>query len=312
MARNDIAKKLLSEGSVSNILLSLQDEDSTIPLMRELALFIKRHRIPLTDLLVRLPFTEEIRKKSVQPAIIAAFIGNLYKEIGKKGLSPDEVHETIIGVSQFAQDRDIPLHRIKTEVSNKYSEFESVKSKIEMEQIILTGDIMMTDDALVNEGITRDELEKFTKWRDSFEQGLGLSFERGSLIWNLILNKDNGAVPGFLPAKVGGSHRIRRKRRRSGSDSNNTNEGIEDHETGEFKCITSSSEDSQLESGEQAEFKSRLPRQGINGGNGMLSIWNKLLIRGTELTKNRKNSPLFNQEQEVVPLSKAQTEGYLD
>lgn len=74
--------------------------------------------------------------------------------------------------------------------------------------------------------------------------------------WNLILNKDNGAVPGLLPAKVGGSHRIRRKRRRSGSDSNNTNEGIEDRETGEFKCITSSSEDSQLESGEQAEFKS--------------------------------------------------------
>lgn len=28
--------------------------------------------------------------------------------IGKKGLSPDEIHETIIGVSQFAQDRDIP------------------------------------------------------------------------------------------------------------------------------------------------------------------------------------------------------------
>ena len=108
ISRNAIAKKLgFSNGTTSAIIKSLEEKDFAIPLMRELALFCRRNNIDLSDLLFKIPLIQWSRRSAVDPVKIASLLADLYKELELKGLTHEQVDNTIIGLSKLAYGKKI-------------------------------------------------------------------------------------------------------------------------------------------------------------------------------------------------------------
>jgi hypothetical protein len=171
MSRNTIAKKLgFSNGKISLIIRSLEDEDFALPLMRELALLCKRNNTDMSDLLFKIPFIQRCNSLGVDPGKIASFFAQLYKEFEMKGLSPDQASDTIIGLSKLAWGKNMPLHQLASEIRGKYDTLEQISSDIANAKDVLSNSIAHANFVLKLNEATLDDLEIFVAYRNIIEQ----------------------------------------------------------------------------------------------------------------------------------------------
>jgi hypothetical protein len=174
ISRNAIAKKLgVSNGTTSAIIKSLEEKDFAIPLMRELALFCRRNNIDLSDLLFKIPFIQESKRLGVEPVKIASLLADMYKEHELKGLTHEQVYDTISGLSKIAYGKKIPLRKLNREIRDKYAKLEQINSDIEYQEQVKLRSIAETNLTLERNDLTMEDIYQFDGLRKKFLQCYG-------------------------------------------------------------------------------------------------------------------------------------------
>ena len=171
ISRNTIAKRLgFSNGKTSAIIKSLEEKDFAIPLMRELALFCKRNNVDMSELLFKIPFIQTCKRLGVDPLKIASLLAVLYEELELKGLTHEQVNNTIVGLSKLAYGKNIPLHQVERGIREKYENLDQLKSEIPDEIVEKYRSIENTKLMLRANEATMEDLRQFIALRNIFQK----------------------------------------------------------------------------------------------------------------------------------------------
>ena len=94
----------------------------------------------------------------------------LYEELELKGLTHEQVNNTIVGLSKVAYGKNIPLHQVERVIREKYENLDQLKSEIADEIVEKYRSIENTKLMLQANETTMEDLRQFIAIRNIFQK----------------------------------------------------------------------------------------------------------------------------------------------
>jgi hypothetical protein len=106
----------------------------------------------------------------VHPGKIASFLAQLCKEFELKGLSVEEAYDIIIDLSEIAVSKNVPLPQLASELKKEYEQLDLIREDVDYNETVRLEAIRQMELMVRNQMLTEEQLTKFCKLYDIFEE----------------------------------------------------------------------------------------------------------------------------------------------
>ncbi len=189
--RDEIARQLgISEGSVVNIVDYYSQNDTSIPLQRQIALSIKKRGTDVFQLASDIRFVNALKRRSANVKVIEEFLSELQKEIDLGVITQQQAIDAIVNISEAGVQEKTPINNIFQRIQDGYAEVERAKSEMAQQKKELENSKIQVENALLNNQITIETVRNFRMTKRKLRKR-GLSFrdaERTEQTLNVIAN----------------------------------------------------------------------------------------------------------------------------
>lgn len=183
LSREEIARRLgISEGSVVNIINRGSQDDSSLELQRELALFIKRTRTNIFQISSDVRFHNALKRLAAKEDCILEFLSELQKHIDSQGIGPEQAIDAIANISAVCVQERVPADKVFQRIQDGYAELEKVNSELDQAKRTREVSTRKRAEALLDNRLTEKDLAEYRSTREIMkDEGLSLGDLKSTL-----------------------------------------------------------------------------------------------------------------------------------